>query len=171
MARSKAKDIEEVKNPYKKARKVASEWDSRYATAEKACYELGISRDRLGKIEQEDSACERTTPHPDEVAMMIRAYNAPELQNAYCTQACPLGAGKPVLEYKDINSICLHLLLALQRVTQAQANLAEILEDGDITATEKEKFAKILKTLKSVSRNTESLELWAKKNGILTEDT
>lgn len=170
MARNKAKTAEETKNPYKKARLQAAEQNPELSTAEKASEIVDINRERLGQIEQDERGYAKADPRPDEVARMVRAYNAPELQNIYCTQLCPLGSGKPVLEYRDINGICLHLLLALQRVNQAQADLAEILEDGDITVGEKKEFRKLLKTLKSVSKNTESLELWAKKNGILTED-
>lgn len=68
------------------ARKQAASFNDNLNSREGASEELGIDRTRLARIELGS-----LNPYPEEVLMMSDVYNAPELNNHYCSRLCPLG--------------------------------------------------------------------------------
>ena len=68
------------------ARKEAASFNDSLNSREGASELLGIDRTRIARIELGS-----LNPYPEEVLMMSDAYNAPELNNHYCSQLCPLG--------------------------------------------------------------------------------
>ena len=57
-----------------------------------------ISSDRIERIENE-----KTSPSPEEVLAMAKAYNKPNLCNMYCARLCPIGQEYvPEVEVKDL---------------------------------------------------------------------
>ena len=73
-------------NVFYKARMAAASWNDRLASREGTSELTGIDRTRLANIE-----LGTVNPHPDEVLMLADTYNAPELQNHFCSRLCPLG--------------------------------------------------------------------------------
>ncbi len=148
-------------NIYRAARKKAAQSNPLLNSLETAQDELCIDRIRLLKIENGQKC-----PNPDDIASMSKVYDAPELRNYYCTRECPLGCGDQPLIYDDLEKISVRLMSALHFMDKANDRLYEILEDGEISDSEKEEFGRILKTLEKISYSAGSLELWAQKNGL-----
>lgn len=73
-------------NVFYKARIAAASWNDRLGSREGASEVTGIDRTRLANIE-----LGTINPHPEEVLMLSDTYNAPELQNHFCSHLCPLG--------------------------------------------------------------------------------
>lgn len=147
-------------NIYRAARKRAAEKNPLLKNLETAQDVLCIDRLRLLKIENGQKA-----PEPEDIAAMARAYDAPELRSYYCAKECPLGCDDEPLICDDLDKISVRLLSALHFMEKANDRLFEILEDGEVSEDQRKDFIRILDTLKKVSYSTDSLELWAKKNG------
>lgn len=157
-----------VKNIFKTARLKAAEKDERFRTAESAALELhDMSRERLYMIEQEDPNKRQADPSPFDVVEMSKAYSAPELCDYYCTQICPIGMGRTQLMYGSLGEISAKLMSALHFLENANDEIHRILADSKVTADEKAEFRNIIQTLRDISYSADSLELWAKKNGII----
>ena len=146
---------------YREARKNAASRDSFFNNAENSYQFVGIERSRLLKIETNE-----VIAHPDEVASMVKAYNAPELVNYYCTQQCPLGQGGSLLIHNDLDRIFVTLMSALHSLEKAEDALYHILEDGKVSKDEQQEFNQLLNTLGKIAYSAESLKLWAQCNGI-----
>jgi hypothetical protein len=56
---------------------------------------------------------------------------------------------------------------ALYFLDRAGDDIYTILSDSTIDDSEKEKFCNIMKTLGDISRSTQSLEIWAKRKGLM----
>lgn len=95
------------------ARKQAASFNDNLNSREGASEELGIDRTRLARIELGS-----LNPYPEEVLMMSDVYNAPELNNHYCSRLCPLG----------IKTIAPAELLRLDRLT---IKILSALNDAD----------------------------------------
>ena len=155
-------------NAYKAARLAAAKKDDELDTLESASGKVNIGREKLGQIEQEDPKKKQALPDSDDVARMIQIYGAPELRNHFCANVCPLGKEYvPNLEYKNLDRVSLQLLVALQRIEQVRDDLGNILVDGNVGASEKEKFQEIVATLKHIANQANALELWAQKNNLI----
>ena len=57
-------------------------------------------------------------------------------------------------------------MTAMHMLQNVNDIIYRILEDGKIDDDEKQDFAKVIKVLKKMSYSVDSLELWAKKNGL-----
>ncbi len=148
-------------NIYRKARKAAAKKEPLLNNCETAQDIVYIERTKLLAIESNDKI-----PDPDDVVSMAKVYDAPELCNYYCTKQCPIGKGEPTLIYEDLNEISVRLMTALHMLQNANDTIYRILEDGRIDEDEKRDFANVIETLKKLSYSADSLELWAKKNGL-----
>lgn len=73
-------------NEFYKARIAAASCNERLSSREGAAEETSIDRTRLARIELGS-----LNPYPEEVLLMSDTYNAPEIENYYCTHLCPLG--------------------------------------------------------------------------------
>ena len=157
--------VMEKGNVYKNARLKAAKKKSQFKNVALAFQELGIRREKLLHIEQTDSKKEMEDPSPEEVVIMAREYDAPELCNYYCTKQCPIGKGTPTLIHDNLNEISTRLMTALHFLQGADDKIYKILEDGIITDDERRDLKQIIETLNKIAYSASSLELWAKKNG------
>ncbi len=148
-------------NIYRKARKQAARTQPLLNNCESAQNLVFIERTKLLGIESGDKI-----PSPDDVVSMVKAYNAPELCNYYCSNQCPVGQDKPTLIYEDLSEICVRLMSALHFLQNSTDTIYRIFEDGRIDEHEREDFKKVIATLKKLSYCADSLELWAKKNSL-----
>ena len=155
-----------AENIFKKARLKAAETDERFRTAESAALEIDfISRERMYMIEQEDPNKRQIIPTPAEVIEMAQIYNAPELCDHYCTNVCPMGAGRAPLMYSNLGEISAKLMSAMHFLEKTNDQIHAVLADSKVSDSEKADFKRIIQTLREVSYSADSLELWAKKNG------
>ena len=154
-------------NVYKKARLNAAAKNPDFSSVEKAYPLVCISREKLLMIEQSDPRKKRATPNPEEVVMLADAYGAPELCDHYCSHDCPLGRNRSPLVYDDLGKISAGLMSSLHFLEAANDDIHAVLADSEISGDELARFKNILKTLKNISYNASSLELWAEKNRLL----
>lgn len=156
-----------AENVFKRARLKAAEKDERFRTAESAALELhDMSRERLYMIEQENPHKRQADPSVFDVVEMARAYSAPELCDYYCTNICPIGVGTKPLMYRNLSEISAKLMSALHFLRNISDPLHRILADSNVTDEEKDDFRQIVSILRDISYCAESLDLWARKNGI-----
>ncbi len=71
-------------NVFYKARCAAAAHNEQLSSREGAADIMSIDRGRLYRIESGI-----TNPYPEEIRLMADLYNAPELENYYCTNICP----------------------------------------------------------------------------------
>ncbi len=147
-------------NIYRSLRKKAAQDNPLLNSLETAQDVLHIDRLRLLKIENGQKC-----PEPEDIISMAECYNAPELRNYYCSKECPLGCDDEPFICDDLDKISVRLLSSLHFMEKANDRLFEILEDGEVSEDQRKDFIRILDTLKKVSHSTNSLEVWAKKNG------
>lgn len=146
-------------NIYYKARMEAAATNDKLNSREGAAEIIGIDRTRLARIEL-DSIC----AYPEEVLIMADAYNAPELENYFCCEQCPIGKhSMPHIELVEIDRLTIGILSSLKNVTFIKEELIEIVADGVITEDEKPKLEHILDSLEKISVEAQTLKLWAEK--------
>lgn len=146
-------------NIYYKARMEASATNDKLNSREGASEILGIDRTRLARIELE-SIC----AYPEEVLMMSDAYNAPELENYFCCEQCPIGKyNVPRLEVEEIDRLTIKILSSLKSVPLIKESLIEIVADGVISEDEKPKIDHVIDSLGKISLEAQKLMLWAEK--------
>lgn len=146
-------------NIFYKARCDASRHNEQLSSREGAADIMLIDRGRLYRIESGIA-----NPYPEEVHLMADLYNAPELENYYCTNICPLGCDMPKVEVATLDRISVKALSIFRRIEETQRILLDITEDGVIDESEIADMDKVLKNLEEVERVTQSLKLWVKKN-------
>lgn len=147
-------------NVYYDARYEVSQNEESFKSREKASELLNVDRTRLARIE-----LGTVMPHPEEVLLMSRAYNMPELCNSYCANECPIGktsVSEVVID--DFDRLALKVLGSLKNVDELTKSLIVISEDGVITHQEVRKFEEILAALDKISNNANALKIWALKN-------
>lgn len=149
-----------VGNMYYDARNEAADRDELFASRESASEIVHIERTRLANIELGN-----ITPYPDEVKIMAKAYNTPELCNKYCANECSIGCGT-VSEVKidNFDRLSLRVLGSLKDIDNIRSTLIDISEDGVISVDEQEAFDGIIESLDKISESTTALKLWAQKN-------
>lgn len=146
-------------NAFYQARCKASTHNEQLKSREGAADIMMIDRGRLYRIEKG-----ATNPYPEEVLLMSDLYNAPELGNYYCTNACPLGKDFPKVDVQDLDRITIRVLNTFRKINGTKEMLLDITADGIIDADEQEDMQKILETLEEMEQVTQSLKLWVKKN-------
>lgn len=153
-------------NIYKKARLKAAQKDPELRTADKAFPKVCMSREKLMMIEQEDPSKRQAIPNPGDIVMMAKVYDAPELRDYYCTHHCPIGQDRKALVYDNLSEISTGLLASMYFLDHVSDQIHRILEDSQVTAEEKQEFAKSLAILRKIAYSANCLELWAKKNNL-----
>ena len=115
------------------ARKEAASFNDTLNSREGAAELLGIDRTRLARIELGS-----LNPYPEEVLLMSDAYNAPELNNHYCTQLCPLGR-KTVqpAQLLQLDRLTIKIIAALGEAEYIPETIVKIVQDGIISEDEK----------------------------------
>ena len=147
-------------NPFCKARLAAAQYNERLLSKEGASELLGVSVSTLSDYEL---GLTKSIP-PDMVVKMASLYNAPELENHYCTEMCPLGCGMPKVDLEDLDRIAIKALAAFRKLDKTREMLLDITEDGIITEDEKSDLATILSYLEEMESVSQNLKIWVKKN-------
>lgn len=146
-------------NVFYKARCAASAHNEALSSREGAADIMAIDRGRLYRIENGI-----INPYPEEIRLMADLYNAPELENHYCTNMCPLGTDMPKAFLTDLDRISVKALSAFRKVGETKENLLDIAEDGAVSEDEKDGLMKVIANLDELEQIAESLKLWARKN-------
>ncbi len=146
-------------NVFYRARCEAAKHNETLSSREGAADIMSIDRGRLYRIESGIAY-----PYPEEIRLMADLYNAPELENYYCTNICPLGRDMPKVDVTDIDRISLRALSTFRKLSITKELLLDITEDGVISDDEKGDLNNILANLEEMEQITQSLRLWIKKN-------
>ena len=146
-------------NTFYKARCKAATHNEQLSSREGAADIMSIDRGRLYRIESGIA-----NPYPEEIRLMADLYSAPELENYYCTNMCPLGGDMPRIDVADIDRISIRALSTFRKIAETKEMLLDITEDGVISDDEKEDLNKVLKNLEELEQITQSLRMWVKKN-------
>ncbi|MCD7824585.1 MAG: XRE family transcriptional regulator [Clostridiaceae bacterium] len=146
-------------NVFFKARCEASKQNEQLSSREGAADIMSIDRGRLYRIESGIA-----NPYPEEIHLMADLYNAPELENYYCTNLCPLGGNIPKAEIANLDRITVRTLSAFRKLGDTKELLLDITEDGVIDESEMADMKKVLKNLEELEQITQSMKLWIKKN-------
>ncbi len=146
-------------NVFYKARCAASAHNEQLSSREGAADIMSIDRGRLYRIESGI-----VNPYPEEIHLMADLYNAPELENYYCTNICPLGGEMPKADLADLDRISIRALSTFRKIGETKELLLDITEDGVISEDEKGDLNKVLENLEELEQIAQSLKLWVKKN-------
>lgn len=146
-------------NVFYKARFAASAHNEQLSSREGAADIMSIDRGRLYRIESGIA-----NPYPEEIRLMADLYNAPELENYYCTNICPLGGEMPKADLADLDRISIRALSTFRKIGETKELLLDITEDGVISEDEKGDLNKVLENLEELEQIAQSLKLWVKKN-------
>jgi transcriptional regulator with XRE-family HTH domain len=146
-------------NIFYKARCEAATHNEQLSSREGAADIMSIDRGRLYRIESGIAI-----PYPEEIRLMADLYNAPELENHFCTNMCPLGSDMPKADMADLDRISIRALSTFRKIGETKELLLDITEDGVIDDSEKADMQKILENLDELEQVTQSLKLWVKKN-------
>ncbi len=146
-------------NVFYKARCTAATHNEQLSSREGAADIMSIDRGRLYRIESGI-----TNPYPEEIRLMADLYNAPELENYYCTNICPLGGEMPKADLADLDRISIKALSTFRKIGETKELLLDITEDGVISEDEKGDLNKVLENLEELEQIAQSLKLWVKKN-------
>lgn len=148
-----------VSNAFYKARYEAAAHNEQLSSREGAADIMSIDRGRLYRIESGIA-----NPYPEEIRLMADLYNAPELENYYCTNMCPLGCNIPKASVEELDRISLKALSTFRKVEGTRELLLDITADGVISEDERADMQKILGNLEELEQVAQSLKLWVKKN-------
>jgi len=140
--------------------------------------ELGLSREQASELLEtipperiERIENEKVSPYPEEILVMAEKYKRPSLCNYYCSQHCPIGQQYvPEVEVKELSSIVLEMLAALNAINKEKDRLVEIAADGKIDNDEIDDFIFIQEELERISITVETLQLWSERmlaNGVI----
>lgn len=146
-------------NVFYKARCAAAAHNEQLSSREGAADIMSIDRGRLYRIESGIA-----NPYPEEIHLMADLYNAPELENYYCTNICPLGGEMPKADLVDLDRISIRALSTFRKIGETKELLLDITEDGVISEDEKGDLSKVLENLEELEQIAQSLKLWVKKN-------
>ena len=146
-------------NVFYKARCAAATHNEQLSSREGAADIMSIDRGRLYRIESGIA-----NPYPEEIHLMADFYNAPELENYYCTNICPLGGEMPKADLADLDRISIRALSTFRKIGETKELLLDITEDGVISEDEKGDLNKVLENLEELEQIAQSLKLWVKKN-------
>lgn len=146
-------------NVFYKARCEAAKHNDSLSSREGAADIMSIDRGRLYRIESGIA-----NPYPEEIRLMADLYNAPELENYYCTNMCPLGGDMPKADIATLDRISVRALSAFRKLGDTKEMLLDVAADGIIDESEKADMQKILENLEELEQVAQSLKLWVKKN-------
>lgn len=147
-------------NIFYKARMEAAACNDSLNSREGAAELLGIDRTRLARIELGS-----LNPYPEEVLLMSDAYNAPELNNYFCSKMCPIGrATVPTAELLHLDRLTIRILTALGDTEFIKRTILEIVKDGVVSEDEQPQVQQILTALENISKAALEMKLWVEKN-------
>lgn len=146
-------------NIYYQARIHAAENNSIFKNRIKTALELNIDRNRIESIE-----LEKILPYQEEVLIMSKEYNAPELLNYFCSCQCPIGCKQfKRIENYDIFRNSFGLISSLRNSNKIQQQLIDILADGVITVDEEAVVEALVEEMQGMLDNIQAFILANKK--------
>ena len=146
-------------NVFFKARCEAAKHNDSLSSRDGAAETMSIDRGRLYRIESGIA-----NPYSEEVRLMSGLYHAPELENYYCRNMCPLGRDMPKADIATLDRISIRALSTFRKLGDTKEMLLEVAADGIVDESEKADMQKILENLEELEQVTQSLKLWVKKN-------
>lgn len=147
-------------NIFYKARIEAASCNDSLSSREGAAEILGIDRTRIARVELGS-----LNPYPEEVLLMSDIYNAPELNNYYCSKICTLGQQTiPEAELLHLDRLTIKILSALGNAEFIRKTIIAVVEDGEISEDEQPQIQEILKALENISKTAIEMKLWVEKN-------
>lgn len=147
-------------NVFCKARLEAAKYNDKLRSRSGAAEALGYASESTIS----DWELGLSIPAPEVVLKMSDLYNAPELENYYCTNMCPLGCNMPKVDLEALDRISLRALSTFRRVEETREILLDITADGVIAEDEKADLQKVLCNLEELEQIAQSMKLWVKKN-------
>ncbi len=120
-----------------------------------------ISTDRLQRLENGKVALQ-----PQDVLVMSKAYNMPELRNHYCTNKCPIGKEyTPQIEMcTNIYELLVNITLFIETAYNDRFKLLEKFAQGKTPAFDDNEFYEIQENLDKLSACIEALQIWYEKS-------
>lgn len=138
-------------NRYFEARMRAAKFNEKLLTRAGAVeYLPGVTEDSLKKYELDINR-----PPNIVVALMADAYSEPELRAWYCSHECPLGGDCREIPEMPAERALLRLQNTLGEMDDAVKQLAEIMEDGQITEDEQPLIEPLRASLLELRRRTD----------------
>lgn len=147
-------------NVFCKARLEAAKYNDKLRSRSGAAEALGYASESTIS----DWELGLSIPAPEVVLKMSDLYNAPELENYYCTNMCPLGCNMPKVDLEALDRISLRALSTFRKVEETREILLDITADGVIAEDEKADLQKVLCNLEELEQIAQSMKLWVKKN-------
>jgi len=142
------------------ARMAAAECNDTFNSREGAAEAIGLDRTRLARIELGS-----LNPYPEEVLLLSDAYNAPELNNYYCSKMCPLGRHTvPPADLLHLDRITIKILAALGNADFIRKTILEVVNDGKVTDNEQQQIGEVLSALENIAKAASEMKLWVEKN-------
>ena len=84
--------------------------------------------------------------------MLSDTYNAPELQNHFCSHLCPLGIGTiSPIELEELERVTLQLISAMKSLPEVKDGIIDIAADGVIDAKEKPRMQPFLEAVRRIA--------------------
>ena len=147
-------------NIYCRCRKRAAQYNDRLNSREGAAELLGVSPSTIADYELGTT---KVIP-VDKVVLMADIYNAPELENHYCRNECPIGRDLPV-ETESIERITVQFMKHLNsdKLDSLQKRLVDMAEDGQIDDDEKKDLREVLKEVDKMEKVLQRLLLLGEK--------
>lgn len=147
-------------NIYCRCRKRAAQYNDRLNSREGAAELLGVSPSTIADYELGTT---KVIP-VDKVVLMADIYNAPELENHYCRNECPIGRDLPV-ETGSIERITVQFMKHLNsdKLDSLQKRLVDMAEDGEIDDDEKKDLREVLKEVDKMEKVLQGLLLLGEK--------
>lgn len=149
-------------NIYFHARKNAALYDKNLNSREKTAELIGISVSALSDYEL---GITKVVP-PENVDIMAKLYNCPELRTKYCKEQCPLGKHIEVAtSISNLEGIALRMVneFDIDRIRELIKNIVAVAADGVITSDEKLTVKNILVQLDKISLAISEMKLIGEK--------
>lgn len=148
-------------NVFYQARWKASTHNDALSSREGAADIMSIDKGRLYRIESG-----LIFPYPEEIRLMADLYNAPELENYFCSSLCPLGRDIPkITDYGNFERTSLKALSVLRRSDEVRNLILDITDYAESGGCPKEEdLDKLVAIFDEFELVAKEVKLWAKKN-------
>ncbi len=140
-------------NRYCEARLKAAEYNETFLTRAGAAESLpGVTAESLKLYE-----LGKVNPPNDVVAFMADAYNAPELRNWYCANVCTLGVDCRDFQTMPAERVLLRSMNIVDKLENGIKLLAEIMDDGELSAEESKYLPEIRERFLEIRRRIDEM--------------
>lgn len=152
-----------TENRYFSCRKQAALYNDALNSRAGAADMLGVSESSLRNYEL------GLAPTPEDVVIrMADLYNAPELENYYCINECPIGKHiTPALstEAKELDRIACSFLYHSQEefLQDIRKAILKVSQDGVLDEQEREELAAVVRKLEDISRDVDDMRVLLQK--------